>query len=93
MGNSKQLLKGNSALEIFAKNFPCCQKIREARVFYGVKRHLIIYLYAASWVVKTQIKAATKASHEQLPFIGKRAFIEVADQNYSPGGILQNSFL
>ena len=48
MGNSKQLLKGNSALEIFAKNFPCCQKIREARVFYGVKRHLIIYPYAAS---------------------------------------------
>ena len=48
MGNSKQLLKGNSALEIFVKNFPCCQKIREARVFYGVKRHLIIYPYAAS---------------------------------------------
>ena len=93
MGNSKQLLKGNSALEIFAKNFPCCQKIREARVFYGVKRHLIIYPYAASWVVKIQMKAATKASHEQLPFIGKRAFMEVADQNYSPGGILQNSFL
>ena len=93
MGNSKQLLKGNSALEIFAKNFPCCQKIREARVFYGVKRHLIIYLYAASWVVKTQMKAATKASHEQLPFIGKRDFMEVADQNHLPGGILQNTFL
>ena len=39
------------------------------------------------------MKAATKASHEQLPFIGKRAFMEVADQNHLPGGILQNTFL
>ena len=71
IGNSKQRLKGNSALEIFAENFPCCQKIREARVVYRLKRHLIIYLHAACWVVKIQMAAAVKASHNQLPFIGK----------------------
>ena len=93
MGNSKQRLKGNSALEIFAENFPCCQKIREARVVYRLKRHLIIYLHAACWVVKIQMAAAVKASHNQLPFIGKQASMEVADQNHSLGGILQNAVL
>ena len=34
--------------------------------------------------------AAVKASHNQLPFIGKQASMEVADQNHSLGGILQN---
>ena len=48
MGNSKQRLKGNSVLEIFVENFPCCRKIHEALVAYGLKRHLIIYWYAAS---------------------------------------------
>ena len=37
--------------------------------------------------------AAAKASHNQLPFIGKQASMEVADQNHSVGGILQNAVL
>ena len=35
--------------------------------------------------------AAVKASHNQLPFLGKQASMEVADQNHSLGGILQNA--
>ena len=42
MRNSKQQLKGNSVLEIFVEKFPCCQKIREALVVYGLRRYLII---------------------------------------------------
>ena len=45
--NSKQQLKGNSVLEIFVEKCPCCQKICEALVVYGLK-HLIIYPRAAS---------------------------------------------
>ena len=40
---SKQRVKGNSESEIFVKRFPCCQKIREALVIFGLKRYLIIY--------------------------------------------------
>ena len=35
--------------------------------------------------------AAVKASHNQLPFIGKQASMEVADQKHSLGGLSQNA--
>ena len=54
-------------LEIFVEKFPCCPKIREALVDYGLKRHLVYYKYAASWVVTIWLAAAIKANHEQLP--------------------------
>ena len=93
MRNSKQRLKGNSVLEIFVENFACCRKIHEALVVYGLKRHLIIYWYAASWVITISLAAAIKASHAQLPYMKKQASMEVVDQNYSPRGILQNAVL
>ena len=48
MRNFKQELKCNSVLEIFVEKLPCCRKIREALVDYGLKRHLIYYTYTAS---------------------------------------------
>ena len=66
MSYFKQELKSNSMLEIFVQKFPCCRKIREALVDYGLKRHLVYYTYAASWVVTIWLAAAIKANHEQL---------------------------
>ena len=57
-----------------------------------MKRHLIIYPYVASLVITIWLAAAIETSHEQLPSMEKVS-IEVADQNHSPGGILQNAIL
>ena len=93
IGNSKQRLKETSVLEIFVENFPFCRKNREALVAYGLKRYLIIYPYAASWVITICLAAAIKASHAQLPSVEKQASTEVVNQEHSPGGILQNAVL
>ena len=83
MGNSKQGLNGNSVLEVFVKNFPCCRKIREALVAYGLKRY---------GVMTIRVAEAIKASHAELPCMVKQASVEVKAQKHSPGVILQNSF-
>ena len=93
MGNFKQRLKSNSVLKIFVEKFRCCWKIREALVDYGSKRHIIIYPYTSSWVATIWLAAAIKANHEQLTSMEKKASMEVAGQNHSPGGILQNVIL
>ena len=47
--------------------FQAVQKIDEALAVYGLKRYLIIYLYAASWVVTIWLPAAIKVRQGQLP--------------------------
>ena len=90
---SKQRVKGNSESEIFVKRFPCCQKIREALVIFGLKRYLIIYPDANTSIITIWLVVAIKASHEQVPSLEKKASMAVADQNQSLGGILQNGVL
>ena len=84
MGNSKQGFKGNSVLEISAENFPCCWKIREALVVYGLKHYRVITVQSAT---------AIKASHVELPSMVKQATGEVKVQKHSPGVIWQNAVL
>ena len=79
MGNSKQRLKGNSVLEIFVENFPCCRKIREVLVVYGLKHNGVITVQSA---------AAIKASHAQVPSMEKQASEKVKVQKFPLGGIL-----
>ena len=47
-------------LYIFVTKFPCCRKIREALVIYGLKRYLIIYPYAANRVITILLAALSK---------------------------------
>ena len=84
MGNFKQGFKANSVLEICAENFPCCRKIREALVVYGLKYYRVTTVQSA---------AAIKTSHAQLPSMVKQATEEVKVQKHLPGVILQNAVL
>ena len=95
MRNSKLQLKGNSVLEkIFVEKIPCYWEIREVLVVYWLKRYFIIYLPATNLFVAIWLAAAIKVNQEQLAtFYGKTVSVEVADQNKSAGGILQNGVL